>query len=89
MRQTESFSVRHSQDLRRIISILKTGRLIRDDDNEESDEERIDMDINLAKRDQERRREQFLQAQDSDHELDEWENQQIRKGVTGTWVTLT
>ncbi|ERL92824.1 hypothetical protein D910_10132, partial [Dendroctonus ponderosae] len=64
-----------------------TGRLIRDDDNEESDEERIDMDINLAKRDQERRREQFLQAQDSDHELDEWENQQIRKGVTGAAMT--
>lgn len=60
------------------------GRLVRDDDNEESDEERIDMDVNLvAKRDHERRREQFLSAQDSDHELDEWEDQQIRKGVTG------
>lgn len=49
----------------------------------ESDEERIDMDINLALKDQERRREQFLAAQSSDHEVDEWENQQIRKGVTG------
>ncbi|XP_060518822.1 PAX3- and PAX7-binding protein 1 isoform X2 [Cylas formicarius] len=60
-----------------------TGRLIRDDDNEESEEERIDMDVNMAKRDQDRRREQFLSAQGSDHELDEWEDQQIRKGVTG------
>lgn len=60
-----------------------TGRLLREDDNEGSDEERIDMDVNLALRDQERRREQFLAAQDSDHEIDEWEDQQIRKGVTG------
>lgn len=59
------------------------GRLLREDENEESDEERIDMDINLALKDQERRREQFLAAQSSDHEVDEWENQQIRKGVTG------
>lgn len=61
------------------------GRLVRDDDNEGSDEERIDMDVNLALRDQERRREQFMAAQQSDHEVDEWENQQIRKGVTGIY----
>ncbi|KAF7278966.1 PAX3- and PAX7-binding protein 1 [Rhynchophorus ferrugineus] len=65
-----------------------TGRLIRDDDNEHSDDERIDMDVNLMKRDKERRREQFLAAQDSDHELDEWEDQQIRKGVTGAAMTV-
>ncbi|KAG5896386.1 hypothetical protein JTB14_009591 [Gonioctena quinquepunctata] len=59
------------------------GRHVREDDNEGSDEERIDMDVNLALRDQERRREQFLAAQASDHEMDEWEDQQIRKGVTG------
>nr|XP_023020543.1 PAX3- and PAX7-binding protein 1 [Leptinotarsa decemlineata]XP_023020544.1 PAX3- and PAX7-binding protein 1 [Leptinotarsa decemlineata] len=59
------------------------GRHMREDENDGSDEERIDMDINLALRDQERRREQFLAAQDSDHEIDEWEDQQIRKGVTG------
>lgn len=59
------------------------GRLVRDDDNEGSDEERLDMDVNLALRDQERRREQFMAAQESDHEQDEWEDQQIRKGVTG------
>ncbi|EFA04029.1 PAX3- and PAX7-binding protein 1 [Tribolium castaneum] len=59
------------------------GRLLREDDNEGSDDERIDMDVNLALRDQERRREQFLAAQESDQEVDEWEHQQIRKGVTG------
>ncbi|XP_018323423.1 PAX3- and PAX7-binding protein 1 [Agrilus planipennis] len=65
-----------------------TGRLIRDDEHDASeDEERIDMDINPLRRDQDRRREQFLAAQESeeeaDQEIDEWENQQIRKGVTG------
>ncbi|XP_057654367.1 PAX3- and PAX7-binding protein 1 isoform X2 [Diorhabda carinulata] len=59
------------------------GRLLREDDHEGSDEERIDMDINITLKDQERRREQFLSAQDSDREMDEWEDQQIRKGVTG------
>lgn len=59
------------------------GRLMREDDNEGSDDERIDMDVNLTLRDQERRREQFLAAQESDQEVDEWEHQQIRKGVTG------
>ena len=60
------------------------GRLMREDENDGSDDERIDMDVNLALRDQERRREQFLAAQESDQEIDEWEHQQIRKGVTGT-----
>lgn len=65
-----------------------TGRMRHEDDQDEaSDEERIDMDANPAVRDQERRREQFLAAQESDQEadqeIDEWENQQIRKGVTG------
>lgn len=60
-----------------------TGRLLREDDNDGSEDERLDMDVNLAARDQERRREQFLAAQESDHEVDEWEDQQIRKGVTG------
>lgn len=67
-----------------------SGRLMRDDDNDGSEDERLDMDVNLAARDQERRREQFLAAQDSDHEVDEWEDQQIRKGVTGaTSVAIT
>lgn len=60
-----------------------TGRLLREDDNDASDDERLDMDVNPLARDQERRREQFLAAQESDHEIDEWEDQQIRKGVTG------
>lgn len=59
------------------------GRLIRDDENDGSDEERIDMGANPTKRDQELRREQFYEAQDSDQEVNEWEDQQIRKGVTG------
>lgn len=59
------------------------GRLLREDDNEGSDDERIDMGANPTVRDQERRREQFYEAQDSDHDIDEWEDQQIRKGVTG------
>ncbi|XP_019869938.2 PAX3- and PAX7-binding protein 1 [Aethina tumida] len=59
------------------------GRLMREDDHDGSDEERMDMDVNPVLRDQERRREQFLAAQDSDHDLDDdWEDQQIRKGVT-------
>lgn len=65
------------------------GRLMREDDNDGSDDERIDMDVNLALRDQERRREQFLAAQESDQEVDEWEHQQIRKGVTGASATLS
>ncbi|KAJ8942846.1 hypothetical protein NQ314_009908 [Rhamnusium bicolor] len=64
------------------------GRLLREDDNEGSDEDRIDMDVNLTLRDQERRREQFLAAQESDHEVDEWEDQQIRKGVTGAAMSM-
>jgi GC-rich sequence DNA-binding factor len=64
------------------------GRLMREDDNDGSDDERIDMDVNLTLRDQERRREQFLAAQESDQEVDEWEHQQIRKGVTGMYSCL-
>lgn len=59
------------------------GRLLREDDNEGSDEEVINMGANPVIRDQERRREQFYEAQVSDQEIDEWEDQQIRKGVTG------
>nr|XP_022914442.1 PAX3- and PAX7-binding protein 1 [Onthophagus taurus] len=59
------------------------GRLLREDEHDGSDEERIDMGANPVIRDQERRREQFFEAQISDlEEADEWEDQQIRKGVT-------
>jgi GC-rich sequence DNA-binding factor len=50
------------------------GRLMREDDNDGSDDER--------------RREQFLAAQESDQEVDEWEHQQIRKGVTGIHICI-
>ncbi|KAK7871921.1 hypothetical protein R5R35_009725 [Gryllus longicercus] len=66
------------------------SRLVRDDDNDVSDDERITMEVNTAARDKEKRREAFLAAQDegvgeeSDKgEDDEWESQQIRKAVTG------
>ncbi|XP_066999451.2 PAX3- and PAX7-binding protein 1 isoform X2 [Anabrus simplex] len=66
------------------------SRLVREDDNDASDDERITMEVNTAARDKERRREAFMAAQDevtgeeSDKgEDDEWESQQIRKGVTG------
>lgn len=64
------------------------GRLQREDEHDESDDERIDMDLNHKVRDIERRREQFYAAQESDQEIDEWEDQQIRKGVTGAAVAL-
>lgn len=64
------------------------GRLVREDEQDGSDEERIDMGANPIIRDQERRREQFYEAQDSDQELNDWEDQQIRKGVTGNIILL-
>jgi GC-rich sequence DNA-binding factor len=78
---------------------LKTekGRLVReDDDNDQSDEERLDFSsaTNAAKIDRERIYEDFKAAQDertdddSDAELNEWENQQIRKGVSQAKVCL-
>ncbi|XP_044740539.1 PAX3- and PAX7-binding protein 1 isoform X2 [Chrysoperla carnea] len=71
------------------------GRLIREEDgdgDDGSDEERIDMTINTQAQDIEKRREQFKAAQEdsdreSDRETEEWENQQIRKGVTGAQIT--
>ncbi|KAK9879757.1 hypothetical protein WA026_006819 [Henosepilachna vigintioctopunctata] len=64
------------------------GRLQREDEHEGSDDERIDMDLNHKVRDIEKRREQFYAAQESDQEIDEWEDQQIRKGVTGAAAAL-
>ena len=60
-------------------------RLVREEDEEGSDEERINMAVNTAARDREQRREAFMAAgEESDKgEDDEWESQQIRKGVTG------
>ncbi|KAL3281217.1 hypothetical protein HHI36_004431 [Cryptolaemus montrouzieri] len=64
------------------------SRLQREDEHEGSDDERIDMDLNHKARDLEKRREQFYAAQESDQEIDEWEDQQIRKGVTGAAAAL-
>lgn len=53
------------------------------------------MSVPSAARDRDRKREAFMsvQNQDEDHESDkgeedEWESQQIRKGVTGAQVSL-
>lgn len=97
------------------------GRLVReDDDNDQSDEERLDFSsaTNAAKIDRDKRIEDFNAAQglggcynfewnnldvrflgngyfsfpgsdnDSDGELDEWESQQIRKGVSQAKVGI-
>lgn len=65
-------------------------RNIREEDAEDSEEERVDMSAITGAKDREERREQFYSVQsnrsddgDSDVEINEWENQQIRKGVTG------
>ncbi|XP_014239886.1 PAX3- and PAX7-binding protein 1 [Cimex lectularius] len=70
------------------------SRLIREDDNDVSDgeEERINMAVNLAAEDRIRRKAEFEAAQElgseeSDKgEEEEWETQQIRKGVTGAQI---
>lgn len=63
---------------------------MREEDVEDSDEERVDMSAITGAKEREERREQFYSVQsdgsegaDSDIEMNEWENQQIRKGVTG------
>ncbi|KAH8420794.1 hypothetical protein KR222_005393 [Zaprionus bogoriensis] len=66
-------------------------RLQREDveGDQSDDEERMDMNDITGRKEREERREQFyavendLTEEDSDHEMHEWENQQIRKGVTG------
>ncbi|XP_075226312.1 PAX3- and PAX7-binding protein 1 isoform X2 [Lycorma delicatula] len=67
------------------------SRLIREDENDNSDDEgvRLKMSLNMTAADKEKRREAFDAAQDDETddldrgEDDEWEKQQIRKGVTG------
>ncbi|TDG39651.1 hypothetical protein AWZ03_013924 [Drosophila navojoa] len=66
-------------------------RLPREDveGDQSDDEERMDMNDITGLKEREERREQFyavendLTEEDSDREMHEWENQQIRKGVTG------
>ncbi|XP_012277672.1 PAX3- and PAX7-binding protein 1 [Orussus abietinus] len=76
------------------------SRLIREEDHDRSDDDdsqdRIDMTVNTDARDKEKRREAFLASQvqnrlsedESEHgnEEEEWEAQQIRKGVTGAQI---
>lgn len=66
-----------------------------EDDNQSDDEdfqERVNMTVNTDALDKEKRRQAFLESQESsakqsdsecEPELEEWETQQIRKGVTG------
>lgn len=65
-----------------------TARLVRDDDNDKSDdgeEDRVDFSLDQAARERQEMRDKFLATEhgsdeDSDQER-EWENQQIRKAV--------
>uniref|UniRef100_A0A182JEI6 GCF C-terminal domain-containing protein n=1 Tax=Anopheles atroparvus TaxID=41427 RepID=A0A182JEI6_ANOAO len=61
-----------------------------DGDGSDEDDDRIDMSAITGAKEREERREQFYavqredsDAEESDVETKEWENQQIRKGVTG------
>ncbi|KAG5680373.1 hypothetical protein PVAND_009882 [Polypedilum vanderplanki] len=73
----------------------KGKRNVREEDAEGSsgEEERVDMSGITGAKEREERREQFYSVQsdnsehdDSDIEMNEWENQQIRKGVTGAQI---
>ncbi|KAL5273599.1 PAXBP1 family protein [Megaselia abdita] len=75
----------------------KGSRLVREEDagdDEVSDDERVDMNAISGAKEREERRDQFYAAEndysddDSDRELKEWENQQIRKGVTGAQLVV-
>ncbi|XP_041351810.1 PAX3- and PAX7-binding protein 1-like [Gigantopelta aegis] len=69
----------------------KTARLVRDDEHDRSDdedEERIDFTINLAAKERQKMRDDFLAAEHgsdnevSDEDQKEWEAELIRKAVT-------
>ncbi|XP_067945855.1 PAX3- and PAX7-binding protein 1-like [Watersipora subatra] len=67
---------------------VSTQRLVRDDDNDMSDEERVDFSINAAQRDRQQMKDTFLAAEhgsddDSDQERLRWEKEQMRKVVGG------
>lgn len=72
----------------------KGKRNVREEDAEgSSEEERVDMSAITGGKEREERRNQFYSVQsdgsanaDSDVEMNEWENQQIRKGVTGAQI---
>ncbi|KAH8369131.1 hypothetical protein KR009_002447 [Drosophila setifemur] len=69
---------------------LSTRLPCEDVEGDQSDEEeRVDMNDITGRKEREERREQFYAVEndstdeDTDREMNEWENQQIRKGVTG------
>ncbi|CAD7093535.1 unnamed protein product [Hermetia illucens] len=71
-------------------TVKKGKRLVHEDgDDDGSEEERVDMNAITGAKEREERREKFYSVQqecsgdESDAEMNEWENQQIRKGVTG------
>lgn len=86
----EFISIEENQE-----EIRKGKRNVREEDGEgnSSEEERVDMSAITGVKEREERREQFYSVQsdnsihdDSDVEMNEWENQQIRKGVTGAQI---
>ncbi|XP_065565656.1 PAX3- and PAX7-binding protein 1-like isoform X2 [Artemia franciscana] len=65
------------------------SRLVRDDDNDLSDDERIDFSVNLQAKERKSIKENFIAAQEevlSDHgdEIEDWEAQQLKKAVKHT-----
>lgn len=79
-------------DTQKYTNSASKSRLVREDENDGSDdeEETVQMSVPSAVRDRDRKREAFMAVQNEDEdqesdkgEGDEWESQQIRKGVTG------
>ncbi|EEB13700.1 predicted protein [Pediculus humanus corporis] len=63
------------------------SRLIgEDNEGSDEDEKRIDMSVHIENRDRDHQLENFYNEEPLAPEEDEWENQQIRKGVTGVTV---
>jgi len=71
---------------------VTSARLVREDENDKSDEEegedgRVDFSVDLLKKDKQKRREAFLAAEQedednmSDEDEDDWERQQFQKAI--------
>ncbi|GFS26357.1 PAX3- and PAX7-binding protein 1-like [Elysia marginata] len=86
-RETDNFIP--VEDSKASVNKTSTARLVRDDDNDKSDdgeEDRVDFSLDQAARERQEMRDKFLATEhgsdeDSDQER-EWENQQIRKAVS-------
>ncbi|KAK6641265.1 hypothetical protein RUM44_012974 [Polyplax serrata] len=64
------------------------SRLVREEnDGSDEDEKRLDMTVHLEKKERDQRLENFYNEDAPAPEDDEWESQQIKKGVTGVSVT--